>query len=106
MTRFTLQNSKRNKKGKKQGRDTFHEELRSCSFTPVKHISEGLTYIYKTFNLALPAPSTSGTWLSNLNCEPGYSECLFISLRRIVTDNESKNEDTICSLILDEMATK
>lgn len=101
-----VENMRRKENGKKQGRSKVPEEIRSFAMTLQFYSGKAYAYVRKTFNLALPAPSTIRRWLSNVDCEPGFCQSAFNSLSTIVAENNMQNKKTLCALMLDEMAIK
>lgn len=97
-----LTNSKRGK----VGRQKFDKVLRSFALTLQFYSSKAYEYVRETFNLALPSQRIIRNWLSNISCEPGFSQPAFDSLKVKVSHNKSLSYDTICSLMLDEMSIK
>lgn len=93
-------------KGKKQTTSQFPPELRSFAMTLQFYSSKAYDYVRKTFGLALPSPSVIRTWLNGIDCQPGFTSCAFDSLKSIAQKNKEKNEDTLCSLVMDEMSIR
>ncbi|KAG5875754.1 hypothetical protein JTB14_022463 [Gonioctena quinquepunctata] len=90
----------------KQYKNTFGDDIKTFAMTLQFLSSKAYLYVRNTFDLALPAPSTIRKWLSKVNCEPGFCENSFNSLKVLVAENRQKKKDTLCSLMLDEMAIK
>lgn len=104
--RKALQNAKALMKGKKLPRHKVPEDIRSFALTLQFYSTKAYNYVRNTFNLALPSLSTMRSWMSNLKCEPGYCQNSFQSLSVITTENKKLNKQTLCALIVDEMAIR
>ena len=93
-------------KSKVPSRSTYPEELRSFALTLSFYSMKAYNYVRKTFQLALPHPSTLRTWYRGLNGRPGFTDEAFAALALRV-DEESKNERrVVCGLVFDEMAIR
>lgn len=90
----------------KSTRQKYSATLRSFAMTLQFYNCKAYEYVRKTFNMALPSQSVIRSWMANVECEPGFSEAAFVSLKLKVEENTSENKATICSLMLDEMCIK
>lgn len=96
---------KNSKKGK-VSREKYDNVLRSFALTLHFYSSKAYEYVRRTFNLALPSQRILRSWYSNVDCEPGFSQPAFDSLKAKAFENAKKGYSTICSLMLDEMSIK
>lgn len=101
-----MQNIRNTNKNKKQIRSQFPKELRSFAMTLQFYSTKAYEYVRKTFCLALPSCSVIRTWLSGIDCKPGFTACSFQTLKRIVAENHDRNEETLVSLLIDEIAIR
>ncbi|KAG5862646.1 hypothetical protein JTB14_004915 [Gonioctena quinquepunctata] len=84
----TIEVRKRKLQGKKL-RDKFSDDLRTFAMTLQFLSSKAYSYVRRVFDLALPAPSTIRKWLSKVNCEPGFCENSFSSLKMKILRNKN-----------------
>mgnify|MGYP005986095403 FL=1 len=45
-------------------------------------------------------------WFCNVNCDPGFWDTAFDTIKRKVTEAPENGREVICSLMLDEMAVR
>ena len=60
----------------------------------------------ETFDLALPHPRLIRSWYSEVEGDPGFTKAAFEALSQTVTKNKEEGRETLCSLMLDEMAVR
>ena len=90
-------------KGKSGEGISYPPELKSFALTLQFYSSKGYKFVRKTFNLALPHQSQIRKWYSVVPAEPGFTELAFNALKQKA---EIDINETVCSLMLDEMAIK
>ena len=90
------------KKGKTSCiRKKYSPTLRSFALTLQFYSTKAYNYVRSTFDLALPHPSVIRSWYKGINGNPGFTSESFTALA-----TKSKNENVLCSLMIDEMAIK
>ena len=60
----------------------------------------------RTVNLALPHPAQIRRWYNKVPAEPGFTEPAFCALIAKVEQLKSSRKQSVCSLMIDEMAIK
>ncbi|KAB0802988.1 hypothetical protein PPYR_05174 [Photinus pyralis] len=73
---------------KRMAKGEYPKEIKSFAMTLQFYSSKAYNYVRKTFNIALPAPSTIRSWMAKVDCYPGFTKPL------------------MGCLMLDEMAVK
>ena len=72
------------------GHDTY--ELKSFALTLSFYSLRTYKYVRKTFELALPHPSTLRNWYKCINCQPGFTDetlaVMSIRVQQSVTENK------------------
>lgn len=87
-------------------RASYPEELKSFALTLSFYSLKAYNYVRKTFQLALPHPSTLRTWYRGLNRQPGFTDEAFSALSLRVQEERIKSQRVVCSLMFDEMAIR
>jgi hypothetical protein len=91
---------------RKISRKSYSPELRSFAMTLSFYSTKAYEYVRSTFKMALPSLSSIRNWMSNVECLPGFSQTSFNLITSKVNENREANKNTICSLMLDEIAIK
>lgn len=60
-------------------------------------------YVRSVFNSNLPSSRTIRSWLSSIDCSPGFTENAFDVLREMADEAESRGKKLVVGLIFDEM---
>ena len=84
-------------------KEKYSKELKSFALTLQFYFSKAYGYVRKMFNLALPHPKTVRRWYTAVPAEPGFTELAF---RPIKCAEEMSTQETVCVLMLDEMAIR
>ena len=84
-------------------KEKYSKELKSFALTLQFYSSKAYGYVRKMFNLALPHPSTVRRWYTAVPAEPGFTELAFRPIKCAV---EMSTQETVCALMLDEMAIR
>ena len=84
-------------------KEKYSKELKSFALTLQFYSSKTYGYVRKMFNLALPHPSTVGRWYTTVPARPGFTELAF---RAIKCAAVMSTQETVCTLMLDEMAIR
>ena len=87
-------------------RASYPDELKSFALTLSFYSLKAYNYVRRTFQLALPHPSTLRQWYQGLNGQPGFTEEAYAALSVRVEEEKQKNRDVVCSLMFDEMAIR
>ncbi|KAG9275028.1 DNA transposase THAP9 [Astyanax mexicanus] len=82
------------------------DDLRSYVMTLHFYSEKAYQFVRKSFNCVLPHPETIRSWYSNISAEPGFTQASFSALQSHVEDGQKQGKDTICALMLDEMAIR
>ena len=84
-------------------KEKYSKELKSFALTLQFYSSKAYGYVRKMFNLALPHPSTVRRWYTAVPAKPGFTELAFRPIKCAV---EMSTQETVCALMLDEMAIR
>ena len=87
-------------------RATYPEELKAFAMTLQFYSAKAYQYVRRTFDLALPTPRQIRAWYGGINCEPGFTQSAFSALQARVESNAVNGRETVCALMLDEMAVR
>lgn len=70
--------------------------------------AKAYNYVRKTFDLVLPAPSTIRSWLSKIDCTPGFTQPALTALKNRANSYKEKNKgrSMLGCLMLDEMSIR
>ena len=68
--------------------------------------SKAYDFLRQEFENVLPHPRSIRNWYTKIKCDPGFTEPAFIALEDIAKINKEVNKETICALMIDEMAIK
>lgn len=79
-----------NHKSSRPSRESYPEELKSFALTLSFYSAKAYNYVRKTFQLALPHPSTIRSWYSCMNCKPGFTQEAFDALK--IRSEEAKRD--------------
>jgi len=90
--------------GQKTG--TYPEELKSFAMTLQFYSSKAYEFVRETFDMALPHPSQIRLWYSTIDGDPGFTKAAFAALEAKARENRETGQETICSVMLDEMAIR
>lgn len=83
------------------------DDIKAFALTLHFYSSKAYDYVRKTFNLALPAPSTMRKWLANVDCEPGFTSTSFNILKSMFANEHYDDKKCmVCSITVDEMSIK
>ena len=91
-------------KGKSSG--AYPPELRSFAMTLQFYSSRAYNYVRETLKLALPHPRQIRSWYNGVNGDPGFTKAAFSAIEARATDNKAQGKETICAVMLDEMAIR
>ena len=92
--------------GKKPKKGEYPEELKAFAMTLQFYSSKAYNYVRETFDLALPHPRQIRSWYKGVDGDPGFTRPAFSALEARAKDNKAKGKETICAIMLDEMAIK
>lgn len=84
----------------------YPEELKAFAMTLQFYSSKAYNYVRESFGLAFPHPRQIGSWYKGVDGDPGFTRPAFAALEARATDNQAKGKETICAIMLDEMAIK
>ena len=84
-------------------KEKYSKELKSFALTLQFYFSKAYGYVRKMFNHALSHPSTVRRWYTAVPAEPGFTELAFRAIKCAV---EMSTQETVCALMLDEMAIR
>ena len=84
----------------------YPEELKAFALTLHFYSAKAYDFVRQTFDMALPHPTLIRSWYAKINGDPGFTQCAFAALSAQVKEDASKDRQTICSLMLDEMAIR
>ncbi len=87
-------------------RSKVSEELRSFAMTLHFYSAKAYAYVRECFDLALPHPDTIRTWYSNISADPGFTKASFCAIQAHAQDRTKEGKETICALMMDEMAIR
>jgi len=93
-------------KSTKPTRASYPEELKSFALTLSFYSMKAYNYVCRTFQLALPHPTTIRQWCRTLNGNPRFTEEAFLALSARVSDFKREQKTVVCSLMFDEMAIR
>ena len=93
-------------KSTKPTRASYPEELKSFALTLSFYSMKAYNYVRRTFQLALPHPSTIRQWCRSIDGNPGFTEEAFLALSARVSDFKREQKTVVCSLMFDEMAIR
>jgi hypothetical protein len=62
--------------------------------------------VRKVFDLVLPHPETIQTWYSHTSADPGFTKPAFSALACHVQNRKVEGKETLCALMLDEVAIR
>lgn len=93
-------------KSKKVSRVSFPVELRSFALTLSFYSMKAYNFVRKTFNLALPHPTTIRQWYSSIDGQPGFTSEALSALTARVSEAAKNQKEIHCSLMMDEMAIR
>ena len=87
-------------------RASYPDELKSFALTLSFYSIKAYNYVRKTFQLALPHPSTLRTWYRAMNGQPGFTEEAFAALSIRVEEERKEQRQVVCALVFDELAIR
>lgn len=82
------------------------EELRSFATTLHFYSAKAYAYVRETFDLALPHPETIRSWYSKISADPGFTQPAFSAIKSRVEDRKREGKETLCALMMDEVAIR
>ncbi|XP_071384885.1 DNA transposase THAP9 [Centroberyx affinis] len=82
------------------------EELRSFAMTLHFYSAKAYAYVREIFDLVLPHPDTIRTWYSNISADPGFTKPAFSAIETHVKDRKKDGKETLCALMMDEIAIR
>ena len=95
---------------KRQQNSKFHaaypDESKAFAMTLQLYSGKAYGYVRQTFGLALPIPRQIRAWYGGIDSEPGLSKSAFTALEARVESNTANGRETVCALMLDEMAIR
>ena len=95
---------------KRQQNSKFHaaypEESKAFAMTLQLYSGKAYGYVRQTFGLALPIPRQIRAWYGGIDGEPGFTKSAFTALQARVESNTANGRETVCALMLDEMAIR
>jgi hypothetical protein len=91
---------------KSQPNHAKKRELKSFTMTLSFYSLKAYNYVRKTFQLALPHPSTVRMWYTGLYGQLGFTEEAFAALAVRVQEATGDGKQIVRSLMFDEMATR
>lgn len=84
----------------------YSKELKAFAMTLHFYSAKAYQYVRENFDLALPNPRTIRSWYSRIDAEPGFTKVAFDSLQARAQDRKEKGQETVCALMVDEMAIR
>ena len=82
------------------------EELRSFAMTLHFYSPKAYEFVRESFDLALPHPETLRKWYSSISANPGFTSPAFSALQSHVQSPQKDGKETVCALMVDEMAIR
>ena len=93
-------------KSKNISKSKYPEVLKAFALTLQFYSTKAYNYVRRSFQLALPHPSTIRRWYQSIDGKPGFTQEAFAALSSRVKDSKTKGEDIICGIMVDEMAIR
>ncbi|CAL9702423.1 unnamed protein product [Knipowitschia caucasica] len=90
----------------KGNKSKVSEELQCFALTLHFYSAKAYSYVRECFNLALPHPDTIRKWYSEVSSDPGFTKASFVALRAHVQKRQQLRKETLCALMMDEMAIR
>ncbi|PIK44382.1 putative THAP domain-containing protein 9-like [Apostichopus japonicus] len=84
----------------------YPEELRAFAMTLHFYSAKAYNYVRQMFGLALPHPRQIRAWYSRIDGAPGFTKPAFAALEAKRKDNRAKGKETVCAVMLDEVAIR
>ena len=84
----------------------YSEELKAFAMTLQFYSSKAYEYVRETFDLALPHPRQIRSWYTEVDGDPGFTKTALEALSQRVSKDKEEQKETLCSLMLDEMAIR
>ena len=82
------------------------EELRSFAMTLHFYSAKAYAYVRECFDLVLPHPETIRSWYSKISADPGFTQPAFSAIKSCVEDRKCEGKETLCALMMDEVAIR
>lgn len=91
----------------KQGkRSKVSKDLKSFAMTLHFYSPKAYDYVRHCFEDALPHPDTIRTWYTSISADPGFTGPSFSTVEAHVKARKEEGKETLCALMMDEMAIK
>ena len=87
-------------------RAAYPDELKYFAMTLQFYSAKAYQYVRRTFDLALPTARQIRAWYGGVNGEPGFTQSAFSALQARVDSNAVSGRETVCALMMDEMAVR
>ena len=84
----------------------YPPELKSFALTLQFYSAKAYEFVRRTFKLCLPHQSQIRKWYTKIPADPGFTETAFIALKEKADSAIKEGRPLVCSLMLDEMATR
>ena len=68
--------------------------------------AKAYSFVRKAFDLVLPHPATIRTWYSHISADPGFTKPAFSALACHAQNRMVEGKETLCALMLDEVAIR
>ncbi|KAJ8246096.1 hypothetical protein GJAV_G00263610 [Gymnothorax javanicus] len=80
------------------------EDLRSFAMTLHFYSAKAYAFVREVFDLALPHPNSIRSWYSSISADPGVTQTAFSAIEAHAKDRKKEGKETLCALIMYEMA--
>lgn len=84
----------------------YSPELRAFALTLHFYSPRAYNYVRQTFSTCLPHPRTIRKWYQSIDGDPGFTKEALDAIAMKASDNQRKGIETICCLMVDEMAIR
>ena len=68
--------------------------------------AKAYSFVCKVFDLVMPHLDTIRTWYSHISADPGFTKSVFSALACHVQNRKVEGKETLCALMLDEVAIR
>ena len=82
------------------------EEVHSFARTLHFYSAKAYRFVREVFDLVLPHPNTIRTWYGHTSADPGFTQPAFSALECHVQNRKVEGKETLCALMLDEVALR
>jgi hypothetical protein len=89
-----------------KGQRKYTPLMRSFALTLHFYSTKAYTYIRRVWGNILPHPSTIRNWYRSVNGSPGFTNEALHAIKLRIADNKNKGKNTICNIVVDEMAIR